>query len=254
MQLGFTLNKNEQLIHNKATSAMGIWRQRVHDMNNLEEKVVMNLGLACGHLCCKYPKVSVRHLLNHFSKPENVWYMRMLLWVQHFNLSPRIKRNLTNSYYFIHKRMPILLKTKISTTSKFTKDTCKNKKKAILQLENMKPGVVPMRWFVKDPQCIGFIYKNDLYCVTVEKFSRAVFGGTIRIAPSQKIGLILKITRKYTYAVLLHKGTFIKPGDPVALEQKVLKLENPFRDGIFGMVSYSTLIEKIPAYNFNIRS
>jgi hypothetical protein len=71
--MGYKLIYKEQIKHNKATSALGIWKQRIQDLSSFEEKVIMNLGLACKHLCPKYPKTSVRHLLNHFAKPENKW-------------------------------------------------------------------------------------------------------------------------------------------------------------------------------------
>ena len=105
--------------------------------------------------------------------------------------------------------------------------------------------------FIKDPKCVGFIYKCDLYCVTVEKFHRSVYGGTLRIVPSQKIGLIMKISPKYTYAALLHKGTFIKPGDLVCLDKVTLELKNPFK-GIMGRAGYSNIVKRIPAYNWRV--
>ena len=58
----------------------------------------------------------------------------------------------------------------------------------------------------------------------------------------------MKISPKYTYAALLHKGTFIKPGDLVCLDRISLELKEPFKD-IMGRAGYSSIIKRIPAYD-----
>ncbi len=234
LKMGFRLTRHQEIAHNKAKSAKGVWIQGTETLTSFEEQVLVNLALSCGHLCCVFPITSVRYLLKFFTKFENVHFSLLLLWLQNIVLTERWKKLVLDTYYFMQRKMPILLKggvksngiKPISKTSIYLKTKFGNDGRiAVVNhlLYKIQPWIIKKRYL----DVVGYVFAATMYTVTVKNLQNATYGSILEVRPHGTLGLSMRLDSKYIYAALLHKGNKIKPGHLVILRDLTLTVDRP---------------------------
>jgi hypothetical protein len=109
-------------------------------LRSFEENVILNLALACGHLCCKFPRASVIYLLKHYNQKKYLFFNNTLLQRKN-SVDPRVFSWVLNTYWHILKQLPVLLsttnlKTKFSPESLVFTKTPKEPKQSIFDQIN----------------------------------------------------------------------------------------------------------------------